>query len=323
MTGNDIYRLSIYSRSKGYHLFTSLELIKNFNLGFGLLREEGLLKGGRNYVNYFKVTYFTETPKFGSLRIFYTLKQVKDNIPNDCYQFPGVITTADPFPDYVLDPLFYKNSLVNNLYIGTTYTQIPGLRIENNFRFQLNHQFPQGNRLLAFANEARLLNDQVEGRISFFGMVNKIEYEFSFLNNALKVIPQFKIRTEKSSKFTENKDGEKITIINKHLQETIPIVRVDYRLTQNTTLHFGMQGITFLKGITPLAYRIRNLKDDLKVKIEELLHSLSVINHNMQDIILLSTLAINIQQEISSVKKIDLKDAKNRHYTFQSILDSD
>lgn len=249
---------------KGYHLFTTLELIKNLNIGFGLLREEGLLKGGKNYVNYFKMTYFTETPRFGSLRIFYVLKQVKDNIPNDCYQFPGVITTADPFPDYVLDPLLYKNSLVNNLYIGTTYTQIPNLRIENNLRLQLNRQFAQGNRLLAFVNESRLLNDQVEGRISFFGMVNKIEYEFSFLDNALKVTPQFKVRTEKSSKFTENKDGEKITVINKHLQETIPIIRVDYKLTQNTTLHFGMQGITFLKGVSPLAYRIRNLKDDFE-----------------------------------------------------------
>ncbi|MBU2584003.1 MAG: hypothetical protein KKH32_01595, partial [Bacteroidetes bacterium] len=90
--------------------------------------------------------------------------------------------------------------------------------------------------------------------------------EFSFFNNALKVIPQFKIRTEKSAKFTENKDGQSVTQINKHLQETIPIIRVDYKLTDNTTLHFGMQGITFLKGFEAFAYRIRNLKDDFETE---------------------------------------------------------
>lgn len=250
----------------GYHVFSNLELLSSLNVGFGILRERGLLRGGFNNVDYFKLTYFTSTPRFGSLRIFYVLKRVRDNISNDSYQFPGVITTADPFPDYVLDPLNYKNSLVNSLYIGTTFTQIPNLRIENNIKIQFNKQFAQGQRLRAFLPESRLLDDQVDGRISFFGMVNKIEYEISFFNNALKVIPQFKIRTEKSAKFTENKEGQSITQITKHLQETIPIIRVDYKLTDNTTLHFGMQGITFLKGIEVTAYRIRNLKDDFETE---------------------------------------------------------
>ncbi len=250
----------------GYHVFSNLELLNSLNLGFGMIREKGLLKGGKNSVNYFKTTYFTSTPKFGSLRIFYVFKQVHDNIPNNAYQFPGVITTADPFPDYVLDPLNFKNSLVHTLYLGTTFTQIPNLRIENNFKFQLNRQFAQGDRLKAFLTEARLLDDQVGGKISYFGLVNKIEYEFSFFNNVLKIIPQFKIRTEKSVKFTENKEGTPITVINKHLQETIPIIRVDYRLTDNTTVHFGMQGIPFLKDIPGLAYRIKNLKDDFETE---------------------------------------------------------
>ncbi|MCX8009869.1 MAG: hypothetical protein N3A61_01850, partial [Ignavibacteria bacterium] len=187
-----------------------------------------------------------------------------DNIPNNGYQFAGVITAADPYPDFVLDPLNYKNSIVNTFYIGTVFTQIPNLRIENNVKMQFNHQLKVGSREKAFLPETRLLPDQIDGRITYFGMVNKFEYEFSFFNNALKVIPQFKIRTEKSTKQTENKEGDKITIVNKNLQETIPILRVDYKLTDNTTVHFGLQGFSFLKGIPMLAYRIRNLKDDFE-----------------------------------------------------------
>src|SRR5690606_8663432 len=124
----------------GYHIFTQLNVLDGLRFSIGKINERAIIRGGINDVNYFKTEYFTSTPKFGSFRIFYVMKQVQDNIQNNGYQFKGVITTSDPYPDYVEDPLNYRNSLVNSLYLGTTYTQIRNVNIENNIRVELNKQ---------------------------------------------------------------------------------------------------------------------------------------------------------------------------------------
>jgi hypothetical protein len=247
----------------GYHLFSNLELLDGLNLFVGKINEEAISRGGVNDVNYFKTEYFTSTPKFGAFRLFYVLKQVQDNIPNNGYQFRGVITAADPFPDFVIDPLNYRNSLVNSLYLGTRYTQIQNVNIENNLRIELNRQFSIGSRDLAFLPEARLLGDQVPGRIVLWGMVNKIDYTFSLLNGSLRLSPQLKVRTEKTTKFSEDRTGVPTVEISYNQQEIIPIFRVDYNLTQGTVLRFGVQGFTLFGLSDFFLYRIRNFKDNV------------------------------------------------------------
>lgn len=249
----------------GYHLFSSIELLDGLNLGVGKFYEEAIARGGRNDVNYLKAGYLTSTPKFGELRLYYVLKQVRDNIPNNLYLFKGVITTRNPFPEFVNDPLNYRNSLVNSLYIGTRYTQIKNLNIENNIRVELNKQYSIGLRENAFLTptEVRLLGDQVPGRIVFWGIVNKIDYTFQFFNNALKISPQFKIRTEKVVKLSEDRQGNSVTEIQQHTQEVIPIIRLDYRLTENTDLRFGLQGFSLFPSSNFFKYKIRNYKDGI------------------------------------------------------------
>ncbi len=248
----------------GYHVFGNLDLLDGLNLSAGKVHEEAIARGGRNDINYLKAGYFTATPKFGDFRLYYVFKQVRDNIPNDLYIFKGVITTRDPYPIFTVDPLNYRNSLVNSLYLGTKYTQIKDLLIENNMRVELNKQFSIGSRENAFLTptEVRLLGDQVPGKIIFWGIVNKIDYTFRFFNGALKVSPQFKIRTEKVLKFSEDKQGNPVTEIQQHTQETIPIVRLDYKLTENTDLRFGLQGFS-LFGNT-FKYKIRNYMDGVE-----------------------------------------------------------
>lgn len=248
----------------GYHVFSNLDLLDGLNFGVGKIYEEAIARGGRNDVNYLKAGYFTSTPKFGELRLYYILKQARDNIPNDLYLFKGVITTRNPFPEYVVDPLNYRNSLVNSLYIGTKYTQIKNLLIENNIRFELNKQFSIGARENAFLTptEVRLLGDQVPGRVVFWGIVNKIDYTFRFFNDALKISPQFKIRTEKVVKFSEDRQRNSVVEIQQHNQEVIPIVRLDYRLTENTDVRFGVQGFSMFGDF--FKYKIRNYKDGVE-----------------------------------------------------------
>jgi len=195
--------------------------------------------------------------------MFYVLKQVQDNIANNGYQFKGVITATNPFPAFIEDPLNYRNSLVNSLYIGSRYTQIKNLSIENNFRIEYNNQFSIGRREIAFLPEARLIGDQVPGRIIFWGIVNKIDYTYALFNGSLRLSPQLKIRTIKTVKNSENINRQSSLEVVEHTQEIIPIVRLDYNLTESTVVRFGIQGFTVF-GLTDFfLHRLRNFKDQV------------------------------------------------------------
>ena len=248
----------------GYHMFSNLELLDGLNLGVGKIYEEAIARGGRNDVNYLKANYFTGTPRFGELRLYYVFKQVQDNIENSGYQFKGVITASDPIPDYVEDPLNYRNSLVNSVYFGTKYTQIKNLNIENIFRVEYNNQFKYGTRDNAYLPETKKLGDQVPGNIVFWGIVNKLDYTFYLLNGSLKLSPQLKVRTQKIIRKSENQSGGTTIRVDQHDQEVIPIFRIDYRLTDNTDLRLGFQGLD-IGGVSDFfTYKIRNLKDNVE-----------------------------------------------------------
>jgi hypothetical protein len=246
----------------GYHIFSSLNVLDGLRFSIGKINENAIRRGGLNDINYFKTEYFTSTPKFGSLRIFYVFKQVQDNIPNNLYQFRGVITASNPFPDFVVDPLEYRHSLVNSVYLGTRFTQIRNLNIENNFRIELNKQFKIGIRENAFLPESRLMGDQVAGDLVYWGIVNKIDYTYSFFNNSLKLSPQLKLRTEKKKRSSETLTGEPSEEVIYHTQEVIPILRLDYALTESTALRFGVQGFSSF-GLTDfLRYKVFNFGDE-------------------------------------------------------------
>jgi len=235
----------------GYHLFSKFELLKSMNLTLGLLRESGLARGGHNKINYLKFTYDYATPRFGGVNLYYTAKRVEDDIPNSVYQYlGGVITAQNPIPTFITDSLYYKDSFVHTLFVGTRYTQIPDLNIENDVKVEVNNQYHTGY--------------QPPGRITFWGIVNKIDYTINFFDRRLQLKPQLKFRTEKRVKTIDLQQGgisRQVSVLY-HNQEIIPIFRIDYRLTDRTDVHFGLQGFS-LFGLSDLfTYRIRNLKDN-------------------------------------------------------------
>lgn len=260
---NDIYPDYPYNPDiDGYHYFASFEALKNLNLGVGLIREDGIVKGGGNNVNYFKATYGISTPRFGALNIYYTVKRVYDNLPNDGFQFSGVIQ-ADPTPAYVRDLLLYRNSLAHILYVGTKYTQIPNLNIENNVRYELNSRFVVGTPTLEEVLFGQLVDEQFEGLRTSLGLVNKIDYTYSLFNNSLKLRPQFKARTLKIVTKNTFDDGSTLTSIVTHTQILLPIFRTDYKLTDNTELHFGVQGTKLFGLLDAFVVKNRFLRDGI------------------------------------------------------------
>lgn len=257
---NDIYPDYPYEPDiKGYHLFTFLDAEKNLSFGIGTIGQTAIQRGGENNINYFKTTYAIANPRFGAMDFYYTLKRVHDNIQNNGFQF-GINNLNNPTPIYYADPLLYRNSTAHTLYLGTRYQQVPNLNIENNIRYESNTQYQVGTPTLEEARLGILVNEQFPGVRSSVGLVNKIDYVFTMLNNRLSIRPQFKIRTLKIVTTNTFDDGTVGTTININTQTTIPIFRVDYRLTENTELHFGVQG-TSLFGLTDgLLYKQRDLR---------------------------------------------------------------
>jgi hypothetical protein len=236
----------------GYHAFANIELLKSMNLGMGLLREKGLARGGHNKVNYLKFTYDYVTPKFGGINLYYTAKRVEDDMRNSSYQYlGGVITAQNPTPTYVVDSLYYMDSFVHTVYVGTHYTQIPNLNIENNVKVEINNRYQ---------NEF-----QPSGRITYWGIVNKIDYTVNFFDSRLQLKPQLKFRTEKrvlTADVAQSGVLRQVSVLY-HNQEIIPIFRIDYRLTDRTDFHFGLQGFSMFGLSNLMSYRIRNLRDNI------------------------------------------------------------
>lgn len=242
----------------GHHVFGIVELLRSMNLRVGSIRENSVARGGKNYSDYVRWNYESGTPKFGSVNLLYIFKRVKDNIPNNGYQFGAAITISSPIPTFTFDSLEYKNSAVHQFYVGTSYTQIPGVNIENIVKYEYNNQYKIGVGLRD--NLYRFLNpdEQSDGHITKMGIVNKIDYTYSLFDGRLKVIPQFKVRTQKISKFGEFIPGKPANLVVTNYQEILPILRLDYRLTERTYLRFGLQGIPPKGGA--LNYQVRNLK---------------------------------------------------------------
>ena len=258
---NDIYPDYPYEPDiKGHHYFSSLEAAKNLTVGIGTIGQNAIARGGQNDINYFKSQYKLFTPRFGSVNLYYTLKRVRDNVANNGFQFSGIIS-SNPTPSYVNDPLLYKNSLVHTLYLGTKYQQIKNVNIENNVRYESNALYQVGSPTLEKVRLGLSIGEQFAGVRSSVGLVNKIDYFYALLDNRLFLRPQFKIRTLKVVTTNTFEDGSQGTTINSNFQTIIPIFRVDYRLTANTELHFGVQGTTMFGLTDGLLYKERNLKN--------------------------------------------------------------
>jgi hypothetical protein len=247
----------------GYHLFGSFELIRSMNMRIGTIREKATAAGGKNSSDYVRWTFESSTPKFGGMNLFYIFKRVHDNIPNNGYQFVNALTINSSIPDFVFDPLEYRNSVVNQLYLGTVYTQVPNLRIENNFKYEYNSQAAIGVGLRDSKGFYINPDEQTDGHITKLGIINKIEYTFKLLNGRLQLIPQFKVRTQKilqREQFRSPNGVADVNSVKTHIQEVIPIFRIDYRLTDRTDLRFGLQGFTIPGTGNTFNYQIKNLR---------------------------------------------------------------
>jgi hypothetical protein len=215
---------------RGRHLFTRLELTPALQNTLGWYRVKSITGGGRNRVLYSKLQYRIGREELGSLGVHYQIKRVKDTIPADIrggfLQLPGFVSQGTIQPD----PLSTRNSLVNLLYLETTFTGIPHLKVSTKFRYEVN-----ARRRTHFEDGT----DQEKSRDRSRALVTRGSYEWKL--GQLTVMPMFKFRTEHK---TVPSSGRRPLLHTRHL---IPILRMDYALTSRSLLRAGIQGFPMLK----------------------------------------------------------------------------
>ena len=215
---------------RGGHVFAGLEWAPALHHTVGWYRLKSVVGGGRNRVLYSKLRYAIRREGLGSLVGHYQIKRVRDTIPSDIrggfLDFTGFVSQGTVLPDQ----LSRQNSLVNLLFLETTFKGIPHLNVSNKIRYEVN-----ARRRTHFDDGTV----QGKSRDRSRALVTRADYTWRLRD--LTVMPMFKFLTEHKLRPSS---GRRPFLHTRHL---IPILRIDYGLTPSTVFRVGIQGFPFLK----------------------------------------------------------------------------
>ncbi|KPL17917.1 MAG: hypothetical protein AMJ92_10415 [candidate division Zixibacteria bacterium SM23_81] len=229
---------------KGHHLFLSLRPFRDMDFTLGRIRQEQIAGGGQNFINYGKLLYKLDFPRYGKVQLYHVTKRVQDDIPNPTFQFPegpaGFISFTQS--EFTLDPVLMRNSVVHTSYVGTQFLGIRGLNVENNLKSDVNRM-----RTTPYHEKAT---------IEYWGGVHKIDYNLKPLPR-LTISPQLKYRWEWEQENLATEEDETL----RHQYWVMPILRIDYELTPRTIIRAGLQGDPFFLDDKAFMHRYRNKLD--------------------------------------------------------------
>ena len=122
------------------------------------------------------------------------LKRVEDTIPED-RRAPAPFRTA-PAQPLVNDILPAPDTWVNTAWIGFDYTAIPRLKLINKLKYEFyNH---------AQDDPRDIDGRQLQGVTNFFGLINKVEYNYAI--GALELLPKLKSELLSQESFAKEDD---------------------------------------------------------------------------------------------------------------------
>jgi len=133
-----------------------------------------------------------------------------------------------------------EDSWVHTSFVGTKLSRIPGVHIENNAQWILNRQL------------------RADTRIQTFTLVDKADYLWE--DGPLRVQPMFKHLFKRTTRSHRRRPVES-------WHQIAPILRVDVRLTEQTSVQFGQQGVGIpFTGVMfkPLAFRFIDRVDEAR-----------------------------------------------------------
>ena len=266
---------------EGSHLFVAYRPIRPLEVAVGGFNNRGIAEGTRNDVRYVRTSFVLSDPARGEIEIRHDTKRVRDDIRDSYYNFAEFPVPAGPQPgDSGYDTLPMRNSIASTLWLGTRYSQVLNLHVENNVRILDNHQ------LLEVFKDG---TSQDDVRRTQFTTVNRFDYRFRF--GKWRITPMLKRLTLVET--AKPKGSPRAAARSQSW--TAPILKVDYSLSKNTTLRLGQQG--FRLGFVDnrrtrnfAAFRFRDKRDPL----EEFASSDFVIMFENHSITLGKLMIVNI-----------------------------
>ena len=217
--------------SEGQHFFFTFGPQPRFKLTLGAHHVEQIAGWGRNRALYVRAEYDVALARPLNLELRHRTKRVQDDIPDPLYQYLfNPLLRGNYEIGLRSDALDYRNSLASLSYLKFAYTGVENLNLNSTWRYEFNHRFED-----SFADGT----GQTAGNDWALALVKRADYTFK-ASEKLVFTPMLKwtYRRLDSAVFDETRVDE---------TNLAPIVRVDYSLTERTTLRAGMQGFPLLK----------------------------------------------------------------------------
>lgn len=227
---------------RGLHVFgtTGIAGVQGLKITAGYHNTWAPFQGGRAKSTYVRTEYRRRFPGLVDVQGLYKIKRVEDDIPdpvfglglNPIYYEPDVVPLVRPTDEELRnplgvqqlqkDPLLFRDSWMNRLYMKGRLIRVPRLNVEGSARFDLNRQRQESNT------------------VSNLAVVLKADYTWEPWRS-LRVIPQVKWLGQRL-----DDDGGAVLEVKEYY--FYPILRFEYPVSDRTSIRAGAQGFPFLKS---------------------------------------------------------------------------
>ena len=217
---------------KGHHVYLRFTPQKNIDVMLGSFRTRGIGLDTRTDDDYLKLNFTYDVYNIGNIFAEYRYEKIQDNIQDSFVVVPNIIVGRSTLiaggarytRDFYYDEIEYRNSKVNKIFLTFKLRPIPSVTLENHVKYERNHQI-EG---IMYDNTF-----QASDVLSTFAMVNKFVYTRTWRNWTFS--PGVKFRFYKKGR------SASLNPLDHYLMR-IPVVYLKYRISNSTTVTYGLQG---------------------------------------------------------------------------------
>jgi hypothetical protein len=206
---------------KGYNAFGGFHVSPEIRVFGGRMDEEMFSDNRHNRSTYGLFTLDKDYSGIGRFRVFNMLRRVKDTIPND--RLPPQAHRTEGLQLPVQDFLPAPDTWINSSWLGFDYTAIPNLRFINKLKYELFNQSEGKDALGAKAPNRDLDGTALESETTFFGLINKVEYDLKL--GSLSIRPRIKSEILNQGGFREKEDDREHWMRIETLMVQLPLLR--------------------------------------------------------------------------------------------------
>ncbi len=244
--------------TRGFHTYLSIWPLRGMSVTLGLKDTRQIAGPAPDRSLYSRIGYARQIPSLGNFLASASIERIEDGIEDELSVYSDrVLTIAEQFElDFAglqrnikvapflegprEDPMLFLNSTRGRIYIDTKWGGASSAwKIRNKIKYETNNQH-EGKVFDGRLQEGRRLNR--------WTMVNAFDYQWQ-LSERVSLFSGIKMRYRREWNSADEGDITRET-------HTIPIAKLQYRLTEQTRFQLGVQGLGFA-----LPYRVNDSAD--------------------------------------------------------------